>query len=388
MPRVPKYSHHKSSGRAYVFMGGKRIYLGKHGSPESLAEYSKLISRYHATGSKSGSIERGVRLTINELVLAYKQHVEGYYVKNGELTTEVGNIARALKLLREQYGHTGAEDFRPGTLKMIRDEMIRRGLARTSINKDINRIRQMFKWAVAEEHVPPSVHHALQALAPLKKGRSAAKETTPVKPVPEADVKATCKHLPEVVADMVMLQYLTGARPCEVRQLRPGEIERTGDVWTYRPGSHKTEHHGIERVLLIGPKAQQILSPYLLRSPDAYCFQPAESEKRRHQAMRQTRKSKPTPSQQRRSQQANTTSNAAECYDRNAYTRAVTRAAEAAGVSKWTPNQLRHTRATEIRAAHGIEMASTILGHTELDTTSIYAERNIRGAIEIMRAIG
>ena len=43
------------------------------------------------------------------------------------------------------------------------------------------------------------------------------------------------------------------------------------------PESHKTEHHGRERVIFIGPKAQDVLRPYLLRDKIGYCFVPAES---------------------------------------------------------------------------------------------------------------
>ena len=41
---------------------------------------------------------------------------------------------------------------------------------------------------------------------------------------------------------------------------------------------HKTEHHDRERIIYVGPKAQQVLLPYLLRDAQANCFSPAESE--------------------------------------------------------------------------------------------------------------
>ena len=90
-------------------------------------------------------------------------------------------------------------------------------------------------------------------------------------------VEATLPHLPKIVADMVRFERLTGCRPGEVCQLRPSDIDRTLAVWAYRPGSHKTEHHDRERVIFIGPKAQEVILPYLLRDAAAYCFSPAES---------------------------------------------------------------------------------------------------------------
>ncbi len=61
---------------------------------------------------------------------------------------------------------------------------------------------------------------------------------------------------------MVRLQLLTAARPGEVASIRPRDVDRSDPAcWVYRPGSHKTEHHGRERVIVIGPRAQEVLAP-------------------------------------------------------------------------------------------------------------------------------
>ena len=65
---------------------------------------------------------------------------------------------------------------------------------------------------------------------------------------------------------------LTGCRPAEVCLVRPCDVDTSGDVWIYRPELHKTEHHGRERIICIGPKGQDVLRPYLLRAEGAYCF--------------------------------------------------------------------------------------------------------------------
>ncbi len=48
--RQPAYNLHKTSGRAYVQLCGKQIYLGKHGTPESKAAYDSLIATWLANG--------------------------------------------------------------------------------------------------------------------------------------------------------------------------------------------------------------------------------------------------------------------------------------------------------------------------------------------------
>lgn len=80
---------------------------------------------------------------------------------------------------------------------------------------------------------------------------------------------------------MVRVQRLTGCPPGEVCLLQPRDVDCWGEVWAYRPESHKTEHQGRDRVLSVGPQAQEILRHYLLRSPDSSWSVPADSEHKR-----------------------------------------------------------------------------------------------------------
>jgi hypothetical protein len=42
-------------------------------------------------------------------------------------------------------------------LKAVRERMIAAGLCRSTINANVGRVRRMFRWAVAEEHLPVAV---------------------------------------------------------------------------------------------------------------------------------------------------------------------------------------------------------------------------------------
>jgi integrase len=130
----------------------------------------------------------------------------------------------------------------------------------------------MFCWTCSEELLPASIDHALKTVKGLQKGRTEAREPDPIGPVSDQVVDATLDYLPAVIADLVRLQRLTGARPGEICQLRPGDVDRRGEIWEYRPATHKSEHYGKERTIYIGPKGQAILLPYLLRPADAFCF--------------------------------------------------------------------------------------------------------------------
>jgi integrase len=104
------------------------------------------------------------------------------------------------------------------------------------------------------------VWQALVAVRGLKKGRSEARETEPVRPVDDAMIDAVLPHLPPVVADMLRLQQLTGMRSGEVCQMRPADIDRSASEWTYTPMTHKTERHGRDRVIFLGQRAQAIVA--------------------------------------------------------------------------------------------------------------------------------
>lgn len=75
-------------------------------------------------------------------------------------------------------------------------------------------------------------------------------------------------------------------------------------------------------------------------------------------------------------------------YTTDSYARAIKRAALRAGVEHWSPNRLRHTAATEIRAHFGLEQAQAVLGHSAARTTEIYAEKNLAASAEVARQLG
>ena len=128
------------------------------------------------------------------------------------------------------------------------------------MNARVERVRRIFKWAVAEELVPPAVYQALAAVSGLQRGRTTAHETAPVEPVEDSLVDATILHLNRHVRGLVQFQRLTGCRPREACQVRRCDIDADGPVWFYTPARHKTAWKGKSRVIAVGPKAQELLA--------------------------------------------------------------------------------------------------------------------------------
>jgi hypothetical protein len=108
---------------------------------------------------------------------------------------ELSEYRQTLKPLRELYGHTAAAASGPLALEVVRQRMIDAGLCRKVINKQVSRIRSAFKWATRKQMIPPIVLEELRALEAQQRGRTAAKESPKLKPVPDAFVGAIRPHV-------------------------------------------------------------------------------------------------------------------------------------------------------------------------------------------------
>jgi len=400
---VPKYSLHKASGQARVIIRGKHHYLGKFGSAESRKKYVDLIGNQFQEESKLPEAPVGEfpSLSIDELISHYLDHAEKYYCFEGKTTKEYTCMVEAVRHLRPLYSDSEARDFGPKKLTIVREGMIRAGLARTVINNRVNRIKRVFKWAVSIELIPPSVYQAIRTLDGLKFGRSDAKETDPVKPVSDFAIKAVADIVSPQIAGMIWLQRYTGMRPGEVVIMRPCDIMRQEAHWVFEPFQHKNKYRGHRRLVPLGPKAQEQLKPFLNREPTKFLFSPVEAEAWRNELRRMARKSPITPSQFERRPKPNPKRKKRDRYDADSYRQAISYAikkinrqqkklpeSEQQLVPHWHPHQLRHQFATIVREQLGAEAVQIGLGHKSTDLVDLYAEKNQVAAAKIAEQIG
>jgi integrase len=382
--RTPSYCLHKATGQAVVRIDGKDHYLGKHGTPESRAEYNRLIGEWFANAQSLPSKAESDGFTVNVLLVNYWRWAEEHYRDaEGKPSRELENVKDALRPLRKLYGETTAASFGPLALRAVQQHMVQAGLARTVVNSRINRIRRVFKWASSFELLPVAAYEALRTVPGLQRGRCAAREAEPVGAVRVEHVQAAQRHMPAPVRTMVELQLLTGMRAGEVMAMRAIDLNTAGSVWEYRPARHKNQHRGLERVILLGPQAQEVLRPFLTTNLEAYLFSPKSYVEELHARRALQRKTKRTPSESKRRRKPRPKRTPGERYTRRSYRAAVVRACHKADVPEWSPLQLRHTAATSIRAKYGIEAAKVILGHTKIETSQIYAERDLAKAQRI-----
>lgn len=418
MPRltkvVPSYRKHRQSGQAIVTLNGRDHLLGPHNSRASKANYDRLVAEW-LLRDRQPEVSAESGLTVAELAARYWAFAKVRHTKGGKPTPELGKVKAVLPYILRLYENHLAAEFGPLQLKVVRQSMMKADWSRGYINQQLAVLVRMFKWSVTEGLLPASVHAALDLVGGLRRGESSARETDKVRPVDDATVEATLPHLSPTVRAMIELQRLCGCRPGEVTILRPMDIDRSESVWEYVPESHKTQHHGHDRCIYIGPKGQEVLTPFLLRAADSFCFSPKESadwHRRERFANRVTPANQGNTVGTNRKRSPQRTPR--EKYDVAGYRRAISRACDDAfshpdmsdakeselspaqlaelrawqAEHRWAPHQLRHAAATQVRKEFGIEAAKAVLGHAATNVTGIYAEVDRSRAVEVARKIG
>ena len=104
--KKPKYSVDKTTGHARVYIGGKKVMLGRAGTPESYDKYEHVVDEFfqrqreeiEAEQAQKASVDEagltwqhfvkaGITPTIAELAEMFVSWAEEYYRKNGERNT-------------------------------------------------------------------------------------------------------------------------------------------------------------------------------------------------------------------------------------------------------------------------------------------------------------
>lgn len=462
--KVPAYRARPEYGQAVVTLtdkgsGARRDYwLGEIGSPESRERYYRTLAAWESRGRTLPTFEEcglaptfhaikrrraeataagrvGTRGSIAAALLIYWREV-----RDTVSSKRANAIKVTLRLLRETDGSTVLGDYGPNRLRLLRERMVtgdaeadppRDRWSRRTTNERVRIVQAFFRWAVARELVGESVARALEMVDPLKRRRGEPDDRRPVLPVTQDLIDATLPHCSRQVRALIQLQLLTGARPGELVGLRAIDIKTDGghgagdEVWTYEPDQHKNSHRGQSRTIYFGPKAQEILRPFMASRPlDAPLFSPKQAEEERRDAASAARRVPVGYGNGRGTNRSRSPRRPpGEAYDVGSYRRAIWRACDAAfplpkelrkkrfetaeawrervgdegvvevdrwrEVHRWSPNQLRHTAATRIRKEHGLEAAALILGHASAEITdAVYAERDHGKAASVARAFG
>lgn len=300
--------------------------------------------------------------SIREFADRYQNHADGYYRRpDGTPTGEADNMRDALRGLKLVAGDKPLADLCAEDVCACQDLWVREDISRKVINDRVNRIRRAVRWATKPPHrwFSLAVLEDIRLADPLKKGRSKARETEDVKPVSWETVSTTIAAADFELATMIELHWWTGMRPdelcsmkrCEIKTEQVNTPDGRASLMIYRPTHHKTAHHGKNRIIVIGPNGAAVLKPWLQRIPS-----------NRQQLWRLTRE--------------------------QSYYQAVTRTARRAKAPHWCPLQIRHSYATRLRAAVGLDATKTAMGHSKIETTQIYAEPDMTAVFHALAKLG
>ncbi len=361
---LPTYRLHKPSGRAVAYVDRKAVYLGPYESPESRKAYAALIDRLNSQPSTlPPQATPDTELTVADLCLAFIEREAPRYSRS-----ERGCFLTAIRIVRQLFGETPVSEFGPLRFRVVRDAMIagakgtalppepdgtaakdRKPWTRETANAQAKRIRRIFRWGVSWEMVSADVLQRLESVRSLAVGEVDKPDPPPRTAVSQAHIDAVRAVLRPFHRDVFDLLLLTGARPGEIFGLTGRMIERRqSDAWVAELSQHKTSRKGKRRVLVFNVQAQVILLRHFQADPEARLF-PGRRDNFGH---------------------------------------VVKRACIRAKVPAFVPHQLRHTVATRLVDAVGIEGAQRLLGHSAAAMTAHYSRSADRAAVAAAQELG
>ena len=390
MPRLknrpPKLS--KDKNYAIVYCNGVRLSMGKWGTPEAEKNYRRFLAEW-AQSNQSASRKVGHKTSVGELSAAYLDFAEVEKEPKA-----YGHIKTAIAFVVGPYSEIDTDRFGPKALAAVQKEMEMSGrFSRGYVNDLVGWVRSAFRWGVGQEMVPAEVETALKYVAPLRKGKTTARESVPREDVPDEIVWRTLPYLFPTVAAMVKVQRYACMRPSEVCRMRVGDIDRSGEIWFYRPGLHKGAWRGHEKSVALGKPEQEIIAPRLVgKSPEQAVFSPRETMLEKKERDAAGRKTKVQPSQVKRAERraARSKSRVGEFYNASSYRNSIEYAIQRANkelsapIPHWTPYQLRHSAITEITFENNgnRDVARAVAGQKSISVTQRYNHADVRIAVE------
>lgn len=411
---VPQYRRFRPRNKGYVrclqVFGdrNRHCFPGPYNSAQSRTAYREFLAEHFPSALAAPPPRED--LTFAELLEAYLNAIEVQRVLWHHIMGIAAAVERA-KLDGRLVAKIHAGQFGPRALKAVRATMEvgwaeppkKEGReprqvrwSRNYINDQIGRLVRIFKWGVGEELVPEAIWATLFVVPMLREGETKAPETEKVGSVPWEIVDASLKNASPTLRAMAELQHINGIRSGNLCAMKPNQIDTSGEIWEYRPWQHKTKWRGKKLVIMLGPRSQAILKPFMDRDPDAYLFSPRESEIWRRARQREARqkvnkrgwKLKVQPSQQNKPTKLKPIRTAGDCYTTESYRRAIQYHIEKTGSPHWFPHMQRHTRADAVKKQFGAESSTAFLGQASIQANELYTEQDLDRARKVAREVG
>ncbi len=377
--------------------------MGEWESEEAIRNYQRFQLEWAEASCEIRSVSD---LTVIELAATFLEYCEGYYVKNGEQTSEVYAVRRSMAILGEIVSDDmRVDEFSGDTLRLYQGHCVGKGYSISTIKHYVNLVIRCFAWGSSRNGrgnrpmVNPVIVASLREVEGLVPGRTKAPKPKKVKAVALADVEKTIAAVDKMrcavsrkamIKKIIQVHLLTGMRSSQLLSITLGQLVRHDPaipgVWRYDCRKNKTEHLGTESVYYLGPKVIEILEPIIESvERDAVARGIGKDEILDIPLLsfeaRQAKRGRHATNEARQRVRVG--------IDPDRYRQLIARACKEAGLSRWKPHQLRHTRATEVKRIYESDAAAAAaIGDSEEVTKRVYIDETDAVKIRIARETG
>ena len=287
-PKYLKNSATRADGTveeyAYTRVDGRRVSLGRYGDPKGYATWKRILDEWLATHHLEQAIEPS-RMTVAELADRWldsersrvaagridpKTYAAACYAAEASVLEHAGSLAtsfgpKALKTVQKRLTRTPCKTIRG----RYRDAKNPPTLSRTEVNRRVNGIRQMFRWGVSEEFVPPAALASLKSVPGLRAGEG--RDNPARKPADPAAVRVLASELRarghHGHALVLELLRWTGCRPEEACSLTAADVLQTPNGTELHIQNHKTRKFtGTDRIVPLNKRAEAVVNDAIARS--------------------------------------------------------------------------------------------------------------------------
>lgn len=331
-----KYGECRDTAKITLVKNGvKHVYsLGRWGSPEAEQAYNKLMVQYYSNSLEVNTDHRILSDYFRSYMLSLQDEPLTYVKKS--------YIKKVIAWGMELVGSLPCSKLSFSTLTLFKDKILQEAKKNNWTSLHANKILYMCKHILLQGVIngwfDPSLLPIIKSYPPIKERLKTLRTRTAVS---DDVVNTTLKYMRQPYADMVRLIRSACLRPSELLRLRKKDIVVKKGCWVVNIKS-KTERYGYERIIVFTPNEQAILKKWIQKDSDI---------------LFKTRFGGPC-----------------SYYSlKEAIKMGIKRANEAGEhVPYWTSYQLRHAAFTENVKKYGVEVASKLAGHSNLNMARIY----------------
>lgn len=387
--------------------GQKEVhYLGRWGSVEADAEYSRLRALVLSGEYNLISHESTPETSIDAVYLEYLDHVERNgksadthraktvirYARESDPNVTISNVSLRTISNLKSYLVSIAGEVREETVDGKKVN-IKREWSRQYINKLLSEWKKIIHYGINNGSIRPELWAAVKDFPLVKDGEfTNLRNTERRDAVDDAVLLRTLPVLPPTVADFVKVLRGCGARPVELCRLTVKDISIVDGLAICSPEKHKTARKGKKRFIAFGAAETEILLARMTgKQDDDFIFSPKDLASETFDRKSKERKTKVQPSQLARKERNSQTR--LDRFNDGFNTHEIGRALKNAilrynrnnpddAIPLWTLYQLRHAAYTHNSEQFGIEFASKIAGHSSPEMARVYDHSSKQASIQ------